>query len=340
MMSGGATTSTYQPDGAFWRGRAVAVTGATGFLGGHLTSMLTDQGARVVVLVRDGVPHSSLGREWAAQVSAVSGPVEDQALVERMLGEYDVTTVFHLAAQTQVGVANRNPLSTYEANVRGTWALLEAVRRSPSVTQVVTASSDKAYGKQPVLPYTEDMPLLATNPYDVSKACADLVAQSYARTYGVPVVVTRCANFFGPGDTNWQRLVPSTVRSVLRGERPVIRSDGTMTRDYLYVVDGALAYLQLVEAMAADPSLAGEAFNLSTERPLSVLDLVRLIQEAAGTDLEPDIRATARHEIPHQLLSVAKARKVLEWEPRHTVEEALARTVAWYRTALTGADPG
>ncbi len=339
-MTGGPTTSTYQPDGAFWRGRAVAVTGATGFLGGHLTSMLTDQGARVVVLVRDGVPQSSLGGGWAAQVSAVSGPVEDQALVERMLGEYDVTTVFHLAAQTQVGVANRNPLSTYEANVRGTWALLEAVRRSPSVTQVVTASSDKAYGKQPVLPYTEDMPLLATNPYDVSKACADLVAQSYARTYGVPVVVTRCANFFGPGDTNWERLVPSTVRSVLQGERPVIRSDGTMTRDYLYVVDGALAYLQLVEAMAADPSLAGEAFNLSTERPLSVLDLVRLIQEAAGTDLEPDIRATARHEIPHQLLSAAKARKVLEWEPRHTVEEALARTVAWYRAALTGADPG
>ena len=339
-MTGGPTTSTYQPDGAFWRGRAVAVTGATGFLGGHLTSMLTDQGARVVVLVRDGVPQSSLGGGWAARVSAVSGPVEDQALVERMLGEYDVTTVFHLAAQTQVGVANRNPLSTYEANVRGTWALLEAVRRSPSVTQVVTASSDKAYGKQPVLPYTEDMPLLATNPYDVSKACADLVAQSYARTYGVPVVVTRCANFFGPGDTNWERLVPSTVRSVLQGERPVIRSDGTMTRDYLYVVDGALAYLQLVEAMAADPSLAGEAFNLSTERPLSVLDLVRLIQEAAGTDLEPDIRATARHEIPHQLLSAAKARKVLEWEPRHTVEEALAPTVAWYRAALTGADPG
>ncbi len=270
----------------------------------------------------------------------MSGPVEDQALVERMLGEYNITTVFHLAAQTQVGVANRNPLSTYEANVRGTWALLEAVRRSPSVAQVVTASSDKAYGEQPVLPYTEDMPLLAINPYDVSKACADLVAQSYARTYGVPVVVTRCGNFFGPGDANWERLVPGTVRSVLQGERPVIRSDGTMTRDYLYVVDAALAYLQLVEAMAADSSLAGEAFNLSTERPLSVLELVRLIQEAAGTDLEPDIRATARHEIPHQFLSAAKARKVLGWQPRHTVEEALVRTVDWYRAALTAADEG
>jgi CDP-glucose 4,6-dehydratase len=184
------------------------------------------------------------------------------------------------------------------------------------------------------------MPLLAVNPYDVSKACADLLAQSYAQTYGVPVVVTRCGNFFGPGDTNWERLVPGTVRSVLQGERPVIRSDGTMTRDYLYVVDAALAYLQLVEALAADPSLAGEAFNLSTERPLSVLDLVRLIQDAAGTNLEPDIRATARHEIPHQFLSAAKARKVLGWQPRHTVEEALARTVDWYRAALTAADQG
>ena len=338
-MTGGAT-SMYQPDGAFWRSRAVAVTGATGFLGGHLTSMLVDQGAQVVVLVRDGVPQPAVGGGWAAGVSVVSGPVEDQVLIERMLGEYNVTTVFHLAAQTQVGVANRNPLSTYEANVRGTWSLLEAVRRSPSVAQLVTASSDKAYGEQPVLPYTEDMPLLAVNPYDVSKACADLLAQSYARTYGVPVVVTRCGNFFGPGDTNWERLVPGTVRSVLRGERPIIRSDGTMTRDYLYVVDAALAYLQLVEAMAAAPSLAGEAFNLSTERPLSVLDLVRLIQEAAGTDLEPDIRATARHEIPHQFLSAAKARKVLGWQPRHTVEEALARTVDWYRAALTPDDQG
>ena len=329
----------YEPNGAFWRSRAVAVTGATGFLGGHLTSMLIDQGAHVVVLVRDSVPQS-VTRGWAERVSAVSGPVEDQDLVERMLGEYGITTVFHLAAQTQVGVANRNPSSTYEANVRGTWALLEAVRRSPSVAQVVTASSDKAYGEQPVLPYTEDMPLLAVNPYDVSKACADLLAQSYARTYGVPVVVTRCGNFFGPGDANWERLVPGTIRSVLQGERPIIRSDGTMTRDYLYVVDAALAYLQLVEAMAADPSLVGEAFNLSTERPLSVLDFVGLIQEAAGTDLEPDIRSTARHEIPHQFLSAAKARKVLGWQPRHTVEEALARTVDWYRAALSAADQG
>jgi CDP-glucose 4,6-dehydratase len=245
--------------------------------------------------------------------------------------------VFHLAAQTQVGVANRNPVPTFESNVRGTWALLEAVRRSPIVSQVVVASSDKAYGSQPVLPYTEDMPLLAVNPYDVSKACADLIAQSFARTFDVPVCVTRCGNFFGPGDNNWERLVPGTIRSILAEERPIIRSDGTMTRDYLYVVDGALAYLRLAEAMAADPSLAGEAFNFSTERPLTVLQLVELLQAAAGSALQPDIRATASHEIDHQFLSAAKAQKLLGWVPRYTMEEALAVTVEEYRKVLDGA---
>jgi CDP-glucose 4,6-dehydratase len=256
-----------------------------------------------------------------------------------MLGEYDVATVFHhLAAQAQVGVANRNPVPTYEANVRGTWALLEAARRSSTVRQIVTASSDKAYGEQTVLPYTEDMPLLAINPYDVSKACSDLIAQSFARVYAVPVVVTRCGNFFGPGDTNWERLVPGTIRLLLKGQRPVIRSDGTMTRDYLYVSDGVLAYLQLAEAIYENPTLGGEAFNFSTESPLSVLQLVDMLQAATGTELEPDIRATARHEISHQYLSAAKARKMLGWEPRHSMEEAIAETVDWYRGVLSFGD--
>jgi CDP-glucose 4,6-dehydratase len=262
--------------------------------------------------------------------------VEDQPLVERLLGDYEVRTVVHLAAQSQVGVANRNPLATYEANVAGTWSVLEAVRRSPRVEQVVTASSDKAYGAQPQLPYDEDMPLLAVNPYDVSKACADLISTSYHRTFGVPVCVTRCGNFFGPGDQNWERLVPGTIRSLLRGERPVIRSDGTMVRDYLYVVDGALAYLRLVESMARDPAVVGEAFNFSTETPLTVLELVAALQEAAGTDLELDIRATATHEIDSQFLSAAKARKVLGWAPTVSVEAALVETVAWYRQQLAG----
>jgi CDP-glucose 4,6-dehydratase len=325
----------WAPDAALWRHRPVAVTGATGFLGSHVTAQLVDAGAEVVVLVRDEVPPTAVGEAWADRVTVVRGSVEDQPLVERLLGDYEVQTVIHLAAQSQVGVANRNPLATYEANVAGTWSVLEAVRRSPRVQQVVTASSDKAYGAQPQLPYDEEMPLLAVNPYDVSKACADLLSTSYHRTYGVPVCITRCGNFFGPGDRNWQRLVPGTIRSLLRGERPVIRSDGTMVRDYLYVVDGALAYLRLVEAMAHDAGVVGEAFNFSTETPLTVLELVTALQKAAGTDLELDIQATATHEIDSQFLSAAKARKVLGWAPTVSVEDALVDTVAWYRDELT-----
>lgn len=328
------TDPAWAPTPEFWRHRAVAVTGATGFLGSHLTQMLVTLGARVVILARDKVALTPLMRTWWDRVAVVDGSVEDQAAIERVLGDYDVVTVMHLAAQTQVGVANRNPVPTYDSNVRGTWAVLEAVRRSPMVGQVVVASSDKAYGSQPVLPYSEDMPLLAVNPYDVSKACADLISRSYAATFGVPVAITRCGNFFGPGDTNWERIIPGTIRSVLAGQRPVIRSDGTMTRDYLYVVDGALAYLRLAEALAANPALAGEAFNFSAERPLTVLELVAMVQRAAGTDLEPDVRAIASHEIDHQFLSAAKARRMLAWGPRFTMEEALAVTVQAYRTDL------
>ena len=326
---------SWEPTPSFWRDRPVAVTGATGFLGSHLTGLLVDLGANVVVLARDTVPPSPISDAWRDTVSVVHGPVEDQALAERLLGEYEVRTAFHLAAQTQVGVANHNPVSTYASNVAGTWSLLEAARRSPRLEQVLMASSDKAYGSQPVLPYDEDMPLLARNPYDVSKAAADLIAQSYHHTYELPVCVARCGNFFGPGDRNWERLVPSASRSLLRGERPVLRSDGSLVRDYLYVVDGALAYLQLAEQMAADESIIGHAFNFSTERPLSVLELLELLQAAAGTDLEPDIRATATHEIDAQYLSAAKARRVFGWAPTYTMEQALGETVEWYRDYLS-----
>lgn len=297
--------------------------------------MLVELGAGVTILRRDRVPMVSLAETWLGEVAVVEGCVEDQAVTERLLGEYEVQTVFHLAAQTQVGVANSNPVSTFEANVAGTWALLEAARRSPRVRQVVTASSDKAYGSQPTLPYDEDMPLLAVNPYDVSKACADLLAVSYHCTWDVPVAITRCGNFFGPGDTNWERLVPGTVRALLRGRRPVIRSDGTPVRDYLYVGDGALAYLCLAEALAHDPSLAGDAFNFSTETPTSVLDLVARIQKVAGTDLDPDVRATATAEIDAQHLSAAKARAKLGWAPRWSLDDALALTVDWYKAELS-----
>ena len=321
-------------DPSFWDGRSVLVTGATGFLGSHVVAALLDAGAAAVVLARDSVPLSPIAETWTGRVATVRGDILDQEVVERTLGEYDVRTVLHLAAQSQVGVANRNPASTYDSNIRGTWVVLEAARRSPMVEQVVLASSDKAYGAQPELPYTEDMPLLAVNPYDVSKACADMLGQSYHSTYGLPVTITRCGNFFGPGDRNWERIIPGTARSVLRGERPVLRSDGTMIRDYLYVVDGATAYLRLVEAMASSPDVAGEAFNFSTEEPKSVLEVVDLVQRAAGTDLEPDIQDRASAEIPEQHLSAGKARRVLGWEPSMSLETAIAETVEWYRADL------
>lgn len=329
--------TAWTPDSAFWRDRPVAITGATGFLGSHVVDHLTRLGSHVTILQRDDVPPTAISAAWMPLVQVVRGAVEQQAVIERMLGDYETRTLFHLAAQSQVGVANRNPVATYEANIQGTWSLLEAARRSPRVEQVVTASSDKAYGAQPTLPYDEEMPLSAVNPYDVSKACADLLSQSYHLTYGLPVCITRCGNFFGPGDQNWERLVPGTIRSLVRGERPVIRSDGTMVRDYLHVVDGALAYLRLAEAMEGDGSLAGEAFNFSTEVPLTVLELVAKLQEAVGTDLEPEIQGTASHEIDSQYLSAAKARKALGWSPTLTTEEALAQTVDWYRDHLSDA---
>lgn len=328
----------WQPDVDLWRHRRVAVTGATGFLGSHLTKQLVDLGANVVVIARDIVPPTPVA-DWGDKVAIVRGAVEDQLLVERVLAEYEVRTVFHLAAQTQVGVSNQNAVSTWESNVMGTAAVLEAARRSPGIQQIVTASSDKAYGAQPVLPYDEDMPLLARNPYDVSKACSDLIATSYFHTWGVPVCITRCGNFFGPGDVNWERLVPGVIRWLLDGVPPIIRSDGTLVRDYLYVADGALAYLQLAECLADDPSLAGEAFNFSTETPVTVLELVDVLQRAAGTDLVPDVRGTATNEIDAQHLSAAKARKVLGWSPRWTLEEALGETVEWYRAYLGKGTP-
>jgi CDP-glucose 4,6-dehydratase len=317
------------PASTFWRDRPVLVTGATGFLGSHLTGLLVERGASVVVVARDDVPRTPV-RTWDAAVSTVRGDVTDQTLLERTLGEYEVRTVFHLAAQTQVEVSNRNPVSTFDSNIRGTWALLDAVRRSPATEQVVVASSDKAYGTQPVLPYSEEMPLRAVNPYDVSKACADLISLSYAEVFEVPVSVTRCGNFFGPGDTNWNRLIPGTVRSLARGQQPLIRSNGELIRDYLYVVDGALAYLATAEAMATTPGTVGEAFNFSTEGRHTVLDVVRAISAVMGSDLEPIIEGRIAHEIPDQYLSAAKAREVLGWKPLWSFEEALALTIDWY----------
>jgi CDP-glucose 4,6-dehydratase len=323
----------------FWLDRPALVTGATGLLGSWLVKRLVAARADVVCVVRDWIPGSELIRSGHLdRVKVVRGDVRDQEFLERVLGEHQIDTVIHLAAQTIVGIANDNPVSTLSTNIAGTWTLLEACRRSPRTRQIVVASSDKAYGDQDRLPYDEGMPLEGRHPYDVSKSCSDLVAQAYARTYAMPVVITRCGNFYGGGDLNWDRIVPGTIRSVLRQQAPVIRSDGRSTRDYFYVEDGAAAYMLLAERLAADRGLAGEAFNFSDERPMAVLDLVRLILSTMGCHLEPDVRGTAVHEIRHQRLTAAKARKILGWKPLFSLEEGLRRTIAWYEDYLLAAE--
>jgi CDP-glucose 4,6-dehydratase len=318
----------------FWQDRPTFVTGATGLVGSWLVRRLLNSGADIVCLVRDWVPQSELARaRLIEEVKVVRGDVRDQALLERILGEYEVDTVIHLAAQPIVGIANRNPVSTFETNIGGTWALLEACRRSPKVTRIVLASSDKAYGEQETLPYHEDMPLQGRHPYDVSKSCADLIAQAYAKTYGLPVAITRCGNFYGGGDLNWNRIVPGTIRSVLRGQRPVIRSDGKSVRDYFHVEDGAAAYMLLAEHIG-DSDLNGEAFNFSNESQIAVLDLAERILTLMDSALKPDVRNEATNEILRQYLDASKARKMLGWKPLFTLDEGLKRTIEWYRDFL------
>lgn len=315
----------------FWQDRRVLVTGATGLVGGWLVQRLQQAGADVVCLVRDWTPGSMLIKEGQInQATVVRGDICDQECLERVLGEHEIETVMHLAAQTIVGIANRNPISTFEANIGGTWKLLEACRRSPKVAQIIMASSDKAYGDADKLPYKEDTPLNGMHPYDVSKSCGDLIAKTYANTYDLPVCVTRCGNFYGGGDLNWNRIIPGTIRSIRRGEAPVIRSDGSFVRDYFYVEDGAAAYMHLAEQMAANPNVAGEAFNLSTEIQLSVLDVVEKLLDLMDSPLKPVVLGEACHEIKHQYLDASKARKMLDWHPLYSFEQGLARTIQWY----------
>jgi CDP-glucose 4,6-dehydratase len=319
----------------FWLDRPTLVTGATGLIGGWLVRRLLEQGSDVVCLVRDWVPQSELARSGLLEkVKVVRGDVRDQPLLERTLGEYEIDTVLHLAAQTIVGIANRNPVSTLETNIAGTWSLLEACRRSPLVKQMVVASSDKAYGDHEKLPYSESSPLQGRHPYDVSKSCADLIAQSYATTYNLPVAITRCGNFYGGGDLNWNRLVPGTIRSVIRGERPVIRSDGKYVRDYFYAEDGAAANMILAEALATRPELRGQAFNFSNEAQVTVLELVDRLLALMDSTLKPDIRNEATNEIRHQYLDATRAREALQWKPQFTLDEGLRRTIDWYKAFL------
>ncbi len=322
---------------AFWRDRCTLVTGATGLVGSWLIKRLHAARADVHALVRDWVPASEAVRSGVLdQVTVVRGDVCDRNLLERVLGEFEIDTVIHLAAQTIVGIANRNPVSTFETNIQATWGLLEACRRSPKVRQIILASSDKAYGDQENLPYDESTPLQGKHPYDVSKSCADLIAQTYANTYGTPVVITRCGNFYGGGDLNWNRIIPGTMRSLIRHERPVVRSDGQFVRDYFYVEDGAAAYMHLAEQLAARPDeLRGQAFNFSNENPVTVLQIVAEVSRVTGSPLVPEVRNEANHEIRKQFLSAAKARRLLNWRPLFSLSDGLEATAQWYRDFLT-----
>ncbi|AIW29020.1 MULTISPECIES: GDP-mannose 4,6-dehydratase [Bacillus] len=316
---------------SFWKNKNVFVTGCTGLLGSCLVKELIDQGANVTGLVRDTVPKSNLYQgEQVKQMNIVQGALEDLDVIERALGEYEIDTVFHLAAQAIVGVANRNPISTFEANILGTWNILEACRRHPLIKRVIVASSDKAYGDQPTLPYDENMPLQGKHPYDVSKSCADLLSHTYFNTYGLPVCITRCGNLYGGGDLNFNRIIPQTIQLVLNGEAPEIRSDGTFIRDYFYIEDAVEAYLLLAEKME-ELNLAGEAFNFSNEIQLTVLELVEKILKAMDSDLKPKVLNQGSHEIKHQYLSAEKARKLLNWTPAHTIDEGLEKTIKWYK---------
>ena len=319
-------------DSAFWAGRSVFVTGGTGLVGSWLVKKLLAARAQVVLLVKDTNPQSEISRSGDINKVAITyGNLEDFDTLESAINLYDVETVFHLGAQTQTGVAHRSPLGTFETNIRGTYNLLEACRvHEKLVRRVVIASTDKAYGTQKKLPYTETMPLDARHSYDVSKSCADLLAQTYIHTYKLPIGITRFGNVYGGGDWNLKRIVPGTIHSLARGKSPVIRSDGTPVRDYIYVEDVAEGYLQLAEKLE-DPTVSGQAFNFSDEHPVSVLEIVALIRKLMGReDLEPTIQDTATAEIAAQSLDATKAKKLLGWRPRFSLEEGLRKTIDWY----------
>jgi CDP-glucose 4,6-dehydratase len=319
----------------FWRGRRVFITGCTGFLGSWLTAALLERGAAVTGLVRVREPDSQLVRSGLiGRVDQVTGELLDYDLLRRTLRDGQIDTVFHLAGQTIVGVANREPVATFETNIRGTWMLLEAVRQTPGVRGVVVASSEKAYGEQTNLPYREDYPLQGRHPYEVSKSCADLIAQSFAHTFGLAIAVTRCSNLYGGGDLNWNRLIPGTIRSVLQGERPVIRSDGSFRRDYLYVADAVRGYLMLAQRLT-DPGVRGQPFNLGSGCPVSALEVVQTIVTLSGQPgMEPIILNEVKNEILDEYLSPVKAESAFDWQPQYSLAGGLREAMAWYRAYL------
>ncbi len=324
------------PAAGGWRGRRVFITGATGFVGSWLIRDLLALGASITALVRDADPQSELYRSHdIRRIAVVNGVLEDFWTLERAILHNDIDTVFHLGAQAIVGAAYHFPLPTFEANIRGTYHLLEACRlHQVLVKRIVIASSDKAYGDCAVAPCTEDMPLNGRHPYDVSKSCADAIAQAYYRTYQLPVAIARCGNVYGGADLNWSRLVPGLIRSLLNDERPVIRSDGTYVRDYIYVQDVTRAYRLLAEGLDQE-RVQGQAFNFSTGQATSVLELLKVIQGLMGREhIEPQVLGCAQAEIRSQVLSNAKARAVLGWQPLYDLEAGLKATIDWYSQYL------
>lgn len=317
----------------FWSGRTALVTGAAGLLGGWLSRLLLASGALVVGLDIDWPRSAVLSPD--EPVLRVDGDVRLRDDVDRVLAEHRPDVVFHLAAQTQVGVANHDPVGTFEHNVLGTWTVLEACRQAPFVASVVVASSDKAYGDRDGAAYVETDPLEARHPYAASKTCADVLAQTYAESYGLPVSISRCGNMYGGGDLEWERIVPGTVRSLLRSERPIVRSDGRYVRDYLYVEDAADGLARLAQVVAERPELWGQAFNFAAETRLSVLELVDRIRALMGTDLEPAVLDEAVNEIREQRVDAGKARSELGWTPQHTLDEGLRCSIDWYRDYLS-----
>lgn len=315
----------------FWKDKNVFITGCTGFLGSWLTKSLVEKSANVVGLIRDWVPKSNLILQGSInKISSVRGEVEDYFLLERILNEYEIDSVFHLAAQTIVSIANQSPISTLETNIKGTWNLLEAGRKNPKVKRIIVASSDKAYGEHKKLPYKETASLQGSHPYDVSKSCADLISYAFYNTYKLPVCVTRCGNFYGGGDLNFNRIVPGTIKSLFNNERPIIRSDGNYIRDYIYVKDAVEAYLNLAEKMEENEVL-GEAFNFSNESQVTVIELVEMIIKIMKKKgLSPMVMSEAKGEIKHQFLSAEKARKRLSWKPKYGLKNGLIDTIQWY----------
>ena len=328
----GKASLIMEKNSGYWKGKNVFVTGATGILGSWLVKRLLKDNANITILKRDHVPKSELELSGSIKkVNIVHGSLEDYWTVERALNEYEIDTCFHLAAQAIVQAANRSPLPTFEANIRGTWNLLEALQNNKLIKRIVVSSSDKAYGSQKNLPYKEDYsPLTGLHPYDVSKSCCDLIAQAYAHTYKMPIGIARCGNIYGGGDLNFSRIVPGTIKSIIQNENPVIRSDGTYIRDYFYVEDIVDAFLTLAEALDRK-EIQGNAFNFGPEKPMSVIELVNKMLKISGSKLKPKILAEAKNEIKEQYLDCGKARKMLGWKARTDLDDGLKKTISWYK---------